>query len=209
MDDLVAKGEQELVDLVEQVPEEVLDYIVDLEERVEKAEEAAPVNEPVKPENAFEKALGELDPEIAKAFVDQRERLDKAETAVAAQNSEKADQVWVTKAHAADGLIDKPEEFGAQLRKVADIDSELADSIMRQLQTAAVIVTKSALFTESGHAVVSAGSAQEKVTNIAKAAVDADKALTMADAEAEAWEANPALYDEHVAERRTAVAGGI
>lgn len=207
MDTLVAKGEQELAALVEQVPEEVLDYIVDLEERVEKAEATPVAGETGKPEDAFEKAMGDLDPEIAKAFVDQRERLAEAEEVIRAEQIEKADAVWVSKARSAELLIDKPEDFGPQLRAVAAVDAELADSIMNQLSTASAVVAKSALFGEAGHAVVTAGSADDKIHNIAKAAVDADPTKTMADAESDAWIANPDLYDEHVADKRQTAGG--
>ncbi len=205
MGELVAKGEQELAALVEQVPEEVLDYIVGLEERVEKAEEVSETNEP---EDTFEKALGELDPEIAKRFVDQAERLEKAEKLILASSDKEADAVWVSKARVADGLIDKPEDFGPELREVAAINPDLADSIMSQLQTASERVAKATLFNESGHAIVTAGSAEDRIHHIAKAAVDADPKISLVDAELDAWEANPDLYDEHVADRRRAIAGG-
>jgi len=203
MDDaLVAKGEQELAELVEQVPEEILDYIVDLEDRVEKAEAAPTPAGDDAPQDAFEKALGELPVEIAKAFEDQRSRLDEAEKALETEKVAKAEAVWVAKARAVDGLIDNPEDFGKELRQVAETSPELAGSIMSKLTAAAVRVEKSDLFSEIGHGAPAVGSADEKIQNIAKAATEADPALTPADAEATAWEANPDLYDEHVAERQ-------
>ncbi len=205
MDELVAKGEQELADLVEQVPEEVLDYIVDLEERVEKAEDAVSDTEP-EPVDAFQKAMAELPTEVAKAFEDQRSRLETAEAVVQTQQVEKADAVWVAKARAVDGLIDDPEDFGKELRAVATANPKLAESIMSKLTVAAERFEKAGLFTESGHSLVAAGSAAEKITNIAKAATEADPAKSQAQAETEAWEANPDLYDEHVAEQRTRTA---
>ena len=201
MDDLVAKGEAELEALVEQVPEEVLDYIVDLEERVVKAEDATPQNE----QSAIEKALSDLDPEVAKAFVDQRTRLEAAELALQAEKIEKADAVWVTKARAVDGLIDSPEDFGKELRTVAETNPDLAKSIMSTLTAASERLAKADLYVEIGHNAAAAGSASEKIQNIAKAAVEADPTKSQAEAETEAWEANPGLYDEHVTEARQAL----
>lgn len=192
----------ELAALVEQVPDEVLDYIEFLETRVEKAEaQIAGGNES---DVAFEKALDDLDPEVAKAIIEQRERLEKAEAALQAEQIAKASAEWVQKARSADGLIDNPEEFGEELRQVAAVSPELADSIMSKLQAASERVAKSSLFAEMGHSAPASGSAAEKIQTIAKALVEADPTKTQAQAEAEAWEANPGLYNEHVAERQAA-----
>ncbi len=192
MDDLAA--------LVEQVPDEILDYIEKLEDQI------AAVPTENEPEDAFEKALGELDPEIAKAFTEQRSRLEVAEQALVAEQVAKADAVWVSKARSADGLIDSPEDFGKQMRKVSTIDPTLAESVMSILQTASARVAKSDLFSEIGRSSAPAsGSVTEKVQNIAKALVEADPTKSAEQAEAEAWEANPELYEAHVQERRDAL----
>ena len=198
----------ELAALVEQVPDEVLDYIEELETRVEKAESAlAEVPEPEDNTDGdpIAKALADLPEEISKAFKDQQERLAEAEKALAAERVAKADAEWTEKARSFDGLVDDPAEFGKELREIADSNPELAESIVTKLQAASNRISKSALFVEKGHAVPAVGSAEEKIQNIAKASVEADPSKSMEVATAEAWEANPDLYDQYQEERRSAL----
>jgi hypothetical protein len=200
MDDLEA--------LVAQVPEEILNYIEDLETRVEKAE-AAVAPEGDDEQDAIAKALNELPEGVADLFKSQRDRLEEAEKALEAERVAKADTEWIAKARAFDGLVDSPEDFGRKLRQVAETDSELADEIAKALSAANEQVTKSSLFSEVGHNTApAAGSAEEKISTIAKSLQEADPAKSKEQAEAEAWEMNPELYEQHVAERQQALRGG-
>lgn len=195
----------ELAALVEQVPDEVLEYIEELETRVEKAEAALPEPPVTDDVDPIAKALSELPEEIAKAFEDQKTRLAKAEEALEQERIAKADAEWTEKARSIDGLIDDPATFGSDLRQVAETHPELADSIMSKLQAAGKRFAKSSLFNESGHTAPIAGSAEEKVEQIAKSLVEADPAITKAEAEAQVWEKHPELYDQYVNERRDAL----
>lgn len=199
----------ELEALVAQVPDEVLDYIEELETRVEKAEEAAATAEPANDDtdvDPIEKALSELPDELADLVKGQKERLEKAEEALEAQRIAKANEEWVAKARAVDGLIDNAEEFGSQLREVAEINSDLADTLVKVLETANERFSKADLYKELGAgASPVTGSAEEKVQAIAKSLREADPKLSQEQAETEAWERNPELYDQHVAEQRERV----
>jgi hypothetical protein len=192
----------ELEALVAQVPDEVLDYIDDLEERVEKAEAAI---EPEAGDDPIAKALSELPSEVAAVVKAQQARLEEAEKTLEAERVAKADQVWTEKAQGMDRLVDDPAAFGQSLRRVAEFDSALAEDISNTLTAANAQLKKSALYEEIGHGTVSSGSAGEKIANIAKALTEADPSKTMEQAEAEAWEANPDLYEQHVQERRSAL----
>lgn len=184
--------------LVEQVPDEVLDYIEELETRLSAAT-VGTSDDPV------EKALSSLDPEVAAIIKSQRDELAEARAALEAEQVAKANAEWVAKVRPFDGIVDNPETLGTALREVAESSAELADSILSALQTANARVAKSGLFTEFGHTQPAAGSAEEKIQTIAKALIEADPSKTQAAAEAEAWEANPALYEQHVAERRASL----
>lgn len=202
MDDLAA--------LVEKVPDEILDYIEDLETRVEKAEaqlaevfEAEPTSDP--DANPIEKALAGAPAELVSLFKAQNDRLTEAEEALAAERLTKADAEWTSQVRSVDGLIDDPTEFGPKLRAVADVDPELANSIVSALQAAQSRVAKSALFSEIGHGAPAPGSAQDRAQAIAKSMIEADPNLTQDIALAKVWETNPDLYDQYTAERREAV----
>lgn len=192
----------ELEALVAQVPDEVLDYIEELEARVEQAQvtkghDTDPDVDPI------EKALSELPDEVAALVKSQRDRLEKAEQALEAQRIAKTTEEWVSKARSVDGLIDNPEEFGAQLREVAEINSDLADTMVKVLEAANERFAKADLFKELGKAPsLVAGSAEEQIEKAAQALREADPSLSAEAAKAEAWERNPDLYEQHVVEKR-------
>jgi hypothetical protein len=197
----------ELAALVEQVPDEILDYIEDLETRVEKAEAfIASLDDPASEPTDIEKALTELPPAMAEFVKSQSERLAEAEKALEAERLAKANAEWTQKLRSIDGLVDNPGDLGSKLQKVAEGDPELADSILSTLQAANARLAKSDLFAELGHGVpAGTDTALGKVQAIAKAITEAHPTKTAAEAEAEAWEANPDLYDQYVAERREAL----
>jgi hypothetical protein len=198
----------ELAALVEQVPDEILDYIEDLEARVEKAETALGETPTAGEGDTIEKALDGLSEEVKKSFIEQRDRLVKAEAALETERVAKADAEWTAKVRPLDGVIDNPEEFGAELRTLAESNPEMANSIVTKLQTANERLTKSDLFNELGRGGGAPTGVEEKIQTIAKSLVEADPGKSRVDAEAEAWELNPDLYDEYVVERQTALRGG-
>lgn len=198
-------GEQmSIQEHMDNLPEEVVDYVADLETQVatltKSLEEAAkPAEEEVDP---VAKAVAEL-PEEAKAILKANEtRLAKAEADLETFRVEKATAVWVAKARAFDGAIEDPEALGATLREIADLKPELADAVEKALATAAERISKGNLFKEVGHA----GDASEPATRIsaiAKALREADPKLSQAASESLAWKNNPDLYDQHAAEMRS------
>lgn len=200
----MATEQDELQALVEQVPDEILDYIEQLEDRVEKAETfIASVTEMGEPEDAeIEKALADLPPAAAELFRAQAAQLAEAQAQLNSESIAKADAEWTNVARSVDGLIDSPESFGPMLRQVAEIDADLAKSIVSALQTANARLEKSALYSEIGHVAPAAGSAEEKVTHLAKSLREVHPDKTEADAIGEVLEANPELYDQYTAEQR-------
>lgn len=192
--------------LVAQVPDEVLDYIDDIEERLEKAEADLAAANGNPDDDPIEKALSELPAEVADLVKSQRTRLEKAEEALERERIEKANEQWIAKARSMDGLIDDPNEFGSQLREVAEINEDLAENLVKVLSAASERFAKADLYKEIGRgAGAVTGSAEEKVHQIAKSLREADPKLTEEQAMAEAWERNPDLYEEHVNERRASL----
>jgi len=193
------------------IPSEVLDYIDEVEEARDEAiaksaelqaaiNESAPKDDPDTEIDPIAKALGDAPAELVQLFKSQAERLDAAESDLAASKEEKENGEWVAKTRLFDGLVE-PETFGPALRTVATQDPELADTIATALETAASQIAKSKLFDEFGHGTAVETEAADQIATIAKA--DGDKVDETA--RAEAWESNPELYDQYVAERRDAV----
>jgi hypothetical protein len=201
----------DLAALAENIPSEVLDYIDEVEEARDTAvaksvelqtaiDEGTSENDSTDTESdPIAKALGDAPAELVQLFKSQAERLDAAESDLAASKESKENGEWVAKARSFDGLVD-PETFGPALRAIATHDSELADMIATALETATGQIEKSRLFDEFGHGSAIETEAADQISAIAKA--DGDQADETA--RAEAWESNPELYDQYVAERRDA-----
>lgn len=197
-------GEQmSIQEHMDNLPEEVVDYVADLETQVatltkslEEAQAPEPEVDPVA------KAVSEL-PEEAKAILKANEtRLAKAEADLETFRVEKATATWVAKARALDGAIEDPEAFGATLREIADLKPELADAVEKALKTASDRVAAGNLFKEVGHTGGSATDTDSRIAAAAKVLRDADPKLSQAAALAKAWTDNPDLYDQHTAEMR-------
>jgi hypothetical protein len=203
-----------LAALAEQIPEEVLTYVETLEGDLKKAEadyeelqksideKQDPSDNKGEVTDPIEKALAESPEDVKAIFKAQQDRLEAAETELQEQREARANATWIGKVAAFDGVIDNPDEFGPELRKVADVDPELAESIATALQTATERSSQAALFSEVGKGMaLSETDAQSKVESIAKSLQEADPQLSEAEARAEAWKRNPELYDQYVAER--------
>lgn len=193
--------------LVAQVPDEVLEYIEALEGRVEELTAVEKAAAPA-PTDDIEKALTELPEGLADLFKAQKAELEETRQALEAERVAKAEAEWVEKAAALEGVIDNTEEFGAKLRALSEVDSELADSIVSALSAASERVAKADLFVEKGHRGGAPTSAEEKIEQIAKSLVEANPAKTLETARSEAWESNPELYDEYTNEKQQIAAKG-
>lgn len=200
-------SQDELQALVDELPDEIINYIGDLEEQaataqaeVEKARAAQVEDEG--DDDPIAKALSELPPEVASIVKAQQDRLSEAEKALEASKIAKADETYITKAREFDGVIDKPEDFGPVLRQFAEAHPEAAETLEGQLRAASQVVTKSALFEEFGHSAPASGTAEGEVLAIAKSYQEANPDLSIEEARAKAWENNPEMYERYVEEQR-------
>ena len=189
--------------LVSELPDEIVDYIGDLQDSVEELtkrleEDVEEIDDNTDP---IEKALGAMDEDGAAAIQEKLDRLDALEDTVVAAEIEKADSEYIAKARSFDGLGD-PEEIGPALRRLAAVSPEDADLIEKALTAAAEQTKTSDLYEELGHAIAKNGDAETQVYAIAKSMQEADPALSEEEARAIAWENNPELYQEHALERQ-------
>lgn len=180
--------------LVEQLPDEVLDYIADLESQVQQLTPGG--------DDPIAKALASLDPGVAEIFKAQTARLEAAEAALAEEKIAKANAVWINKARSFDGIVDDPGAFGQVLREINDLKPELATAIESVLRAANERVSKGALFAEFGQSSGLASDLGSRVTAITKAYRDADPTMSEEVARAKVWEENPDLYAKHLEEHR-------
>lgn len=188
--------------LVAELPDEIVDYIGDLQDNVEELTKRLEEVEYVEDDGEYDpiaKALGEMDEEAASILQEKLEKLDALEATVIENEIEKADNEYIAKARAFDGLGD-PNEIGPALRRLSEVSPEDAAVVEKALTAAAEQTRTSDLYEELGHAIAKVGSAEDQIVQIAKAAQNADPSLSEEEARAKAWEENPELYEEHARE---------
>lgn len=197
-----------------ELPNEVLDYITELEDTVAelsvaKSADSESSDEGLDEESRIAKALSALPDDVAAILKADREAavIAKAEADVAKAASEAAIEKaaveeYIAKAATYAGVVESAETFGPQLRKVAAWDPEIGKALEEILEGTTAKLAKSALFAELGTKAEAAGSdALAKATTIAKALVEAGQEKNIESARGRVWQENPDLYAEYEAER--------
>jgi Arc/MetJ family transcription regulator len=112
------------------------------------------------------------------------------------------DEEFVAKAAGWSHLTIDSKEVGPALRRLSDIDANLAESIEKALGAANAQAESAAIFDEIGRGVrPTDGSAYAKVESMAKSAVSAGEFSTMEQAVASIVTKNPDLYAAYRAEQ--------
>lgn len=202
----VPAGEADMSETVSATDlEDLVEYVEKLEADIVDLQKSLDDSTPPAEESEIAKAIADLPEDVAKAIEAERTELEEAREAVAKADIAKADAEYIAKATAMPGIVDSPEDFGPVLRQVAELNEELAKSIMGVLETANERIKKGDLFEEAGHgSTVSGGDAFNKATTIAKSMIDAGTETDLATARSKVWETNPDLYDEYQVEREAA-----
>jgi hypothetical protein len=183
---------------------EALAYVEGLETQVAKA--AAPVVEDEATELA--KALDGLPEPIRKAWEAQAEALEKATKTAETERNTRLNAEYLQKAKSLPALGAKPEELGATLRKLADLDADLFVEVETLLKSANELAKagEDALFKSVGHgARIETGSAHEQLDAFAKSAIEADPSLDYPSALSKVAGEHPDLYAQHRAEQANTV----
>lgn len=191
--------------LVADLPDEIVDYIGDLQDSVENLtkslEEAETDPVVVDDRDPFEKALDGLDDESAAIIKSQIDKLSELEEKVTKAEQETADAEYISKARAFDGLGD-PDEIGPALRRLSEVSPEDADLFEKAFAAASTQEVTATLYEELGHSISKSTDVDVQVAAIAKSYQEANPELTEADARSQAWENNPELYEEHGREQQ-------
>jgi len=207
-EDSVAHAED---DVVVDINEQYIDRMVELEAELAKAREviadlqkAADANDPeedapIDEEEALIKSLPEPVREmLAKAAAD----AESAREELRKEKEIQRDRSYVAKAAAWSNLPIEADAFGVALRKVADINSDLASTIEKAFEAVNAQQEAAAIFSELGASNRSTTSdAFGKVTSLAKAAVDAGEYNTVEQAISGLVAQNPDLYNQYLSEK--------
>lgn len=147
--------------------------------------------------------------EVRKAFEDMQKAVEAAnalkataEEALLKERADRADAEAVTKAREDFGSLGlDPQMVGPALRRLADIDSDLAKSVDQALRAANARVESADIFSEIGKGALPHGDAYGQAEAMAKSAVANGSAATFEQALAEVYASNPSLYDQYLAEQ--------
>jgi hypothetical protein len=151
-----------------------------------------------------------LDPQVrdfVKALrTEASEAIAKAEAAteeLAKERIAKADAESISRVKSWTSLSLDAEKVGPALRKLNELDSDLAKSVEDVLTAVNGQAESANIFAEIGNSNAStATNAYERLSSMAKAAVDAGTAATFEQAFVDVATANPELYNSHLAEGR-------
>lgn len=190
------------------------DSLVKAQERIAELEEALELEKAKKP--AFLAEDDEEDEEDEEDMMKSvpeavREMLNKAKAEadtvraeLRKEREERRDAEFVAKAREQwDALALDADEVGKAMRRLTDVDANLAETIEKALNSANAQAESANIFAEIGTAGrPDSGDTYGKVQSLAKALVAEGKASTVEQAVVDLISADPNLYHEYVAEKR-------
>jgi hypothetical protein len=157
------------------------------------------------PKSDVNKALDGLSIEdkkhIEKAMKESEVQVAQLQKSLKAMQDEQALASWVTKCVDLKGFGKTSQELGEDLKKLADVDTALADKQFGTLKKASEAIQQSAMFKELGGRGESlGGTAMSKVEKKAEMLIEKSDNLTKAEAITQVLTQNPDLYAEYMAE---------
>lgn len=156
-------------------------------------EEKAMGKKPMKMEKSLES--------VEKAFAVEKARADEAVALLQKERDERADADAVAKAKNWNNLPLEAEKVGPALRRLSQINEDLAKSIEGILDAVNTQAKTSNLFAEIGKAADASTDAYSRLTALAKAAVESGVAPSFEVAMADAAVANADLYKQYLTEK--------
>ena len=195
--------------------DDMMKKIEDLEEELDKTkkklemEKVKHKDEEMKKEDDITSLIKEAPEPIRKALeemeksaADAKKRVTEIEEVLKAERSARADEEAVEMAKAWKFLGLEAEKVGPALRKLAEVDSDLAKSVQEALTSVNAQAESANIFAEIGKSANPAtGNAYEQLTSLAKSATESKKGVTFEQAFSEAVLSNPDLYKQYLSEK--------
>lgn len=191
--------------------DDMMKKIAELEDELDKAKKklAKTKEEEMKKEDDITSLIKEAPEPIRKALeemeksaADAKKRVTEIEEVLKAERSARADEEAVEKAKAWKYLGLEAEKVGPALRKLAEVDSDLAKSVEEALSSVNAQAESANIFAEIGKSANPAtGNAYDQLTSLAKSATESKKGVTFEQAFSEAVLANPDLYKQYLSEK--------
>lgn len=186
--------------------------IAELEEALAKASEDTEMSEEDKKKKKMEEESSEeMDymksaPEsVVKMIEDLRKSAEEAKSALQAERDSRADVEAIEKAKGWANLNLDAEKVGPALRRLASTDADLAKAIEETLSSVNAQAESAQIFAEIGKSAdFPTGNAYERMTSLAKSAVEEGVAKSFEQALADIATKNPDLYSQYLSEKKGA-----
>ena len=195
----IAELEAKLAEKEMKKPEDEVEMAVHDEDDEKKKSMYGDSKEPKKEEEDFMKSAPTS---VVKMITDLKKQAEEATAELRKEREARADSQAVEKAKGWANLNLNAEKVGPALRRLSETDSELAKSVEEILSSVNAQAESASIFAEIGKSAdFKSGNAYERMTTMAKSAVDEGVAKTMAQAIADVASKNPDLYSQYLSEK--------
>lgn len=156
----------------------------------------------MEPKKEEEEYLKSAPTSVVKMITDLKKQADEATAELRKERIARADAQAVEKAKGWANLNINAEKVGPALRRLSETDSELAKSVEEILSSVNAQAESASIFAEIGKSAdFKSGNAYERMTTLAKSAVDEGVAKSFAQALADVASKNPDLYSQYLSEK--------
>ena len=139
---------------------------------------------------------------VVKMITDLKKQAEEATAELRKEREARADAQSVEKAKGWANLNLNAEKVGPALRRLSETDSELAKSVEEILSSVNAQAESASIFAEIGKSAdFKSGNAYERMTTLAKSAVEEGVAKSFAQAMADVASKNPDLYSQYLSEK--------
>jgi hypothetical protein len=176
--------------------------LADKEEKPELEVEMAMGQESMEPKKEEEDYMKSAPTSVVKMITDLKKQAEEATAELRKEREARADAQSVEKAKGWANLNLNAEKVGPALRRLSETDSELAKSVEEILSSVNAQAESASIFAEIGKSAdFKSGNAYERMTTLAKSAVDEGVAKSFAQAMADVASKNPDLYSQYLSEK--------
>jgi hypothetical protein len=190
------------VDKAEMTMEEAMKKIADLEAKLSEMDKMYGEKEPKSKKTEEEDFMKSAPEPVVKMIEDLRKQAADATEELRKEREAKADAEAVEKAKGWENLNLDANVVGPALRRLALQDADLAKSFEEVLSSVNAQAESAHIFAEIGKSAdFKSGNAYERMTTLAKSAVDEGVAKSFAQALADVATKNPDLYSQYLTEK--------
>ena len=176
--------------------------LAEKEEKPELEVEMAMGQDSKEPKKEEEDYMKSAPAPVVKMIEDLRKQAEEATAELRKERDARADAQAVEKAKGWANLNFDAEKVGPALRRLSETDSELAKSIEEVLSSVNAQAESASIFAEIGKSAdFKSGNAYERMTTLAKSAVEEGVAKSFAQALADIATKNPDLYSQYLSEK--------